>query len=337
MNIRLKAAAMAIALLLAAVAGISRLNAQAPNRPAVTPADYLRWRTELRNWGRWGPDDQKGTANLITPAKVQAAVKLATAGIVVSLAHPVPQVLAADVPASAIFHRTTNAISETNTTDTYQVSYHGQAVSHTDAFCHFFLNGQMFNGYQVKDNISSEAGCKNGSIMGRSGGIVTRAVLYDMPQLKNVQWIEPGTPITRADLEAWERKAGVKVGAGDILLLYTGRWKRRAAMGPPAGQVAGYYVDAIPFFKERDIAFAGHDASIDWNPRPGWGAAEGIPVNPVHQALLVWLGAGIVENLDLEPVVETARRLNRYEFMMTFAPIPVEGGSGSPVNPLAIF
>src|SRR5437870_6756318 len=182
---------------------------------AVTPADYLRWRTELRNWGRWGPNDQKGTANLITPAKVQSSARLVRSGIVVSLAHPVPQQQAADVPAGAIFHRTTNAISETNTTDTYQVSYHGLATSHTDAFCHFFFQGQMYNGYPVKENITPETGCKNGSIMSRAGGIVTRGVLYDMPQLKGVQWIEPGTPITRADLEAWERRSGVKVGPGD--------------------------------------------------------------------------------------------------------------------------
>jgi kynurenine formamidase len=304
---------------------------------AVTPADYIRWRTQLRNWGRWGPTDQKGTANLITPAKVKSAAGLVRTGIVVSLAHPVPQEAAVDTPAGAVFHRTTNAISDTNTTDTYQVSYHGLSTSHTDAFCHFFFEGQMYNGYAVKENITPETGCKNGSIMGRRDGIVTRGVLYDMPQLKGVDWIEPGTPITRADLEAWERKSGVKVGPGDVILLYVGRWKRRAARGPVSGQVAGYYADTIPFFKERDIAFAGHDMNIDWNPRPGWGAEQGIPVNPVHQALLVWLGAGIVENLDLEQLAETARRLNRYEFMLTFAPLPVEGGTGSPVNPLAIF
>ena len=328
---------VAAGVLVAAAAGISRISAQDRARAPVTPADYLRWRTELRNWGRWGPNDQKGTANLITPAKVQSSARLVRSGIVVSLAHPVPQQQAADVPAGAIFHRTTNAISETNTTDTYQVSYHGLATSHTDAFCHFFFQGQMYNGYPVKDNITPETGCKNGSIMSRAGGIVTRGVLYDMPQLKGVQWIEPGTPITRADLEAWERRSGVKVGPGDVIFLYVGRWKRRAAMGPVAGQVAGYYADTIPFFKERDIAFAGHDMNIDWSPRPGWGVEQGIPVNPVHQALLVWLGAGIVENLDLEELAATARRLNRYEFMLTFAPLPVEGGTGSPVNPLAIF
>ena len=63
-------------------------------------------------------------------------------------------------------------------------------------------------------------------------GVITRAVLYDIPQLKGVDWIEPGTPITRADLEAWEKKSGVKAGPGDVILLYVGRWKRRAAKGP---------------------------------------------------------------------------------------------------------
>ena len=83
--------------------------------------------------------------------------------------------------------------------------------------------------------------------------------------------------------------------------------------------------------------FAAHDMNMDWSPRPGWGAEQGIPGNPIHHALLGWLGAGIVENLDLENLAATARRLKRYEFMLTFAPIPVEGGSGSPVNPIAIF
>jgi kynurenine formamidase len=203
-----------------------------------------------------------------------------------------------------------------------------------DAFCHFVFDGQMYNGVPVAGNITPEAGCKRGDVMSWKDGIVTRAVLYDIPQLKNIQWLEPGTPVTRADLEAWEKKAGVKAGAGDVILLYIGRWKRRAAQGPWAGTVAGYYADTIPFIKQRDIAFLGHDFNIDWAPRPGWGAAENIPAMPIHQAMLNWLGVGIVENLDLERVAETARRLNRYEFMLTFAPLPVEGGTGSPLSRL---
>ena len=316
---------------------LSRLHGQSKNSSSATPADYLKWRTEMKNWGRWGVDDERGASNLITPAKSLSAVKLVKLGIVISLAHPVPQQTDAEVPPAAVFHRTTNGISDTNTTDTYSVSYHGLAVSHMDAFCHFFFEGKMFNGYSVADNISPQTGCKKGSIMAWKDGVVTRAVLYDMPQLKGVDYIEPGTPIVRADLEAWEKKSGVKAGPGDVILLYVGRWKRRAEKGPVSGMVAGYHPDVVPFIKERDLAFIGHDFNIDWNPRPGWGAEQGIPVNPVHQAVLNWMGVSIIENLDLEKAVEKARRLKRYEFMISFAPLPVEGGTGSPINPLAIF
>jgi kynurenine formamidase len=84
---------------------------------------------------------------------------------------------------------------------------------------------------------------------------------------------------------------------------------------------------------ERLPSFIGHDFNIDWNPRPGW---EGMR-NPIHVAVLIWMGINIVENLDLDELAATARRLNRYESMITFGPLPVEGGTGSPVNPLAIF
>jgi kynurenine formamidase len=337
MSSRLKS--ITVGLVFCAALGISfrHVRAQVQSLSSATPADYLNWRDKLKNWGRWGDNDERGTSNLITPAKSLSAVKLVKSGIVVSLAHAVPQLADVEVPPASVFHRTTNGITATNTTDTYSVSYHGLGVSHMDAFCHFFFEGKMFNGYSVAENISPETGCKKGSIMAWRDGVVTRAVLYDLPQLKGVETVEPGTPITRADLEAWEKKAGVKAGPGDVILLYIGRWKRREKKGPQAGMVAGYHPDVIPFIKERDLAFIGHDFNIDWNPRPGWGAEQNIPVNPVHQAVLNWMGVSIIENLDLEKAVETARRLKRYEFMISFAPLPVEGGTGSPINPLAMF
>ena len=314
-------------------------RAPAQNKPSssVTPADYLKWRSQFKNWGRWGANDQRGASNLITAEKSLSAIRLVKNGVVISLAHAVPQKVDSEVPERSIFHRVTESIGPFNTIDRYEVSYHGLATAHMDAFCHFFLEGKMYNGYPVADNITPQTGCKKDDIMAWRDGVVTRAVLYDIPRLKGVDWIEPGTPITRADLEAWEKKSGVKAGPGDVVMLYVGRWKRRAAKGPSPGAIPGYFADVIPFIKERDIAFVGHDFNIDWAPRPGWGDAQGIPVNPIHQAVLNWMGVGIVENLDLERAVETARRMNRYEFMLTFAPLPVEGGTGSPLNPLAIF
>lgn len=325
--------------------GGPRATAQAPAAPQATPpppadtaalrAQYEQWRKDFKTWGKWAPEGQesKGTSALITAQKVQAALKLVKSGIAVSMAANEPQTVAADVGAAGLFRRTTNNITEGGTADNYQVSYHGLTVAHIDSWCHFFENGMMYNGVPVKGNLAPETGCVKGSVMGWKDGITTRAVLYDIAQLKGVDWVDPNTPIRRADLEAWERKSGVKIGPGDIPLLYIGRWKRRAALGAWAGQVAGYYADTLPWMHERMPSFLGHDFNIDWNPRPGW---EGMR-NPIHVAALNWMGINILECLDLEQVVATARRLNRYEFAITFAPLPVEGGTGSPVNPIALF
>jgi len=307
----------------------------APPDTAMWRAQYEKWRTEFKTWGKWAPvgQESRGTSTLITPEKTASALKLVRNGIAISLAHAEPQTVAADVGPQGIFHRVTNGITDGGTTDNYQVSYHGQTVAHIDTWCHFFENGQMYNGVPVAGNLNAERGCIKGNVMQWRNGITTRAVLYDIAALKGVDVVDPNVPITRADLEAWEKKAGVKIGPGDIPLLYTGRWKRRAAAGPWTGQVAGYYPDTIPWMYERMPSFIGHDFNIDWNPRPGW---EGMR-NPIHVAVLNWIGINIVECLDLEELVATARRLNRYEFAITFAPLPVEGGTGSPVNPIALF
>ena len=55
------------------------------SRPLVSEAQYEAWQTQLSNWGRWGPDDQLGTLNLITPAKRKAALALVKEGVPVSL------------------------------------------------------------------------------------------------------------------------------------------------------------------------------------------------------------------------------------------------------------
>ena len=122
----------------------------------------------LQDLGEVGADragEPSGTSSLITPQKVLSAMKLVKSGIVVSLAHAEPQEVAADVGAAGIFHRVTNAITDGGTTDNYQVSYHGQTVAHIDSWCHFFENGQMYNGVPVKDNLTPETGCMKGSVM----------------------------------------------------------------------------------------------------------------------------------------------------------------------------
>jgi kynurenine formamidase len=165
-------------------------------------------------------------------------------------------------------------------------------------------------------------------------GIVTRGVLYDIAALKGVAYLEPGYRITVADLEAWEARTGAAVGPGDAMFLRWGRWVRREMTGPfdTWAEAAGFDNTVIPWLRERDIAILGWETP-GYTPRP-----EGdLPTLALHDFALTILGIHLVDRADLDAVAETAAELGRYEFMLTIAPLPIPNGTGSPVNPLAIF
>jgi kynurenine formamidase len=283
---------------------------------------------QVKNWGRWGPNDELGAANLITEATRKRAFSLAKQGIVVGLAHP-PLEEAAPDNQNPFEHTVNRGL----TTDTYKVSYHGYAHSHIDALCHFAYKGQTYNGYQASD-VNTEKGCTRLSIEALKNGVVTRGILLDIPRLKGVPWLEPGTPVFVEDIEAWEKKAGVKVGPGDAIFLRTGRWARRAKQGPWAvgSNEAGYHASVAPWLKARGVAFLASDDAQDVTPS----LVTGITL-PVHTLAIAGLGIDILDNQDLEAVAETAAKLNRWEFLVTVGPVPVIGGTGFPVNALAIF
>ena len=337
MRTRLRTAVGAFAATTAlAVAGVV-VDGQDSQR-METLADVERALEELSNQGRWGADDELGAANFITPAKRKQAAALVNEGISVSLAHDIVQEEAAD--ATTILNREVIRLSETGGSDRLQYtgSYHGVIHSHLDAIdCHIMIDGRGHTGATF-DEIEATGGCPRGSIHALRDGIVTRGVLYDATLLPGKAtaggWLELGTPIRKADLEALEEIQGVRAESGDVILLHTGRWIRRAALGawPSSDGVAGYHADVAYFLKEREIAFIGHDMSTDVSP-------HGIPGArfPLHQLALVSLGVGIFDNLDFGPAAEVARRLGRYEFLFTAAPLRIEQGMGSPINPIATF
>jgi kynurenine formamidase len=283
---------------------------------------------QIKNWGRWGAEDQLGSANLVTPAKRKQAVALVKTGETVSLAHN-PLTEKADDNANPFEH----TMLRGNNMDRYAVSYHGYAHSHIDALCHILYKDQTYNGYARAD-VNTEKGCTKLGIQNLKNGIVTRGILIDIPRLRNLPYLEPGTALYVDDLEAWEKKSGVKIASGDAVLLRTGRWARRDKLGPwNVGQsAAGLHASVAPWIKARGVAFLGSDAAEDVTPS----MVEGVAL-PIHTLLITALGINLLDNQDLEALGDTAAKLNRWEFMLTIAPVPVTGGTGFPLNAIAMF
>lgn len=295
----------------------------------LTKADIDRMMTELSNWGRWGKEDQLGAMNLITPAKRKQAAALVKEGVSVSLAHDVEKERAAD-NSNPFQH--TMTLTPQFSLDAYSVNYHGYAHTHLDALCHMFYQGKMYNGFSQED--VTQKGASRLSILNLKQGVFTRGILMDIARLKGVPYLEPETPIYPEDLEAWEKKAGVKVSSGDVIFIRTGRWARRTALGPwdVARHAAGLHASCARWLKERGVAILGSDAASDVVPS----RVEGVTL-PIHQLVLVALGVHIFDNCDLEAVSEAAAKRNRWDFLLTAAPLAVPGGTGSPLNPIATF
>ena len=227
----------------------------------------------------------------------------------------------------AHLQRTLVSVTQSNTfTGTSMTgTYHGSTFTHMDSIgCHVMFEGKDFNGVSM-DQVKAANGCPKSSIDTQRDGVFTRAVLFDatlLPGKATPQgWVEPGVSIHREDLRSLEKIEGVKVSAGDIVILYTGRWKREAALGVTRDR-AGYQADVAYFLKEREVAFLGHDSTQDVH--------SGFPPiigSPLHKLALVGLGVILFDNLDLERAMEVVRRLKRYEFLFTVAPLRVKKAS----------
>lgn len=308
------------------------LSGQASSDKSLTKDDIMAMVDELSNWGRWGPDDQLGAINLITPETRKRAAKLVREGISVSLARDVETEVAVDNPKP--FEHTMLSDGQTLhaqwCSDNFSVSYHGFAHSHIDSLCHYVHEQTLYNGYSSK-LVTSEGALKL-DISNMKNGLFSRGILIDLPALKGVDYLEPGTAIYPEDLDAWEKKTGLSIRSGDIVLLYTGRWARRDAVGPWNGSQAGLHATSARWLKARDIAVLGSDGGSEASP-------SGIPgVNsPIHLLMLHSMGVPILDNLDLEALSKKSRELNRWDFLLTVAPLAVKGGTGSPLNPIATF
>ena len=303
----------------------------------LTEADVAAMAEQVSNWGRWGSEDEIGALNLITPERRAAATALIEDGTPVSCSRPLPVRPAPNNP-NPVQHymiRSGDAPAEggiAGAMDYFAIAPHGLATTHIDALCHIFVDGKMYNGFDQHEVRSD--GAHKLSIMAGKDGIVARGVLLDVARLRGVDWLEPGEEIGVAELEAAEAAQGVSVGAGDVLLIGTGRDARQAAKGPWGwGEgLAGLAAETLPWLRERDISMLGCDGASDVIPSrvPGW-------TLPIHQVVIPRMGVHLIDNMQLGRLATACRERERYAFCLILAPLRLERGTASPVNPLAIF
>ncbi len=305
-----------------------------------TRADVDAMAQQLSNWGRWGPDDERGTLNYVTPEVSAAAAALVSEGVTVSCALELAKTPAADNP-TPVTHFMTGAGDVSGlggvrgleaTGDGFVISPHGMANTHIDALCHILDQGKMYNGYPASEVLST--GAAKNSIMALEQGVSTRGVLLDIARLRGEHWLEPGYGIGVDDLEAAEAAQGISVRSGDILLIRTGRDNRREAEGatPPFAGMAGLLMETLPWIREREVAILGCDGVSDVIPSN----VEGSPL-PIHHIIITYMGVHLIDNARLGPLGAACAGRRRWEFLLTIAPLRLVGGTASPINPIAMF
>jgi kynurenine formamidase len=312
--------------------------------PRVSLEEFERIFESVKNWGRWGPHDQLGTLNLLTPERVRAAAGLVRSGRRVSLQIPINTVAGPDNPNPAIHHVIQGHDIDIGSgglrfgLDYLGIAFHGDCHSHVDALNHISYHGLTYNGQPATDVLTTKGGTSLGiDEVAASGGVVGRGVLLDLPRFRGVNWLEPGEAVTRAVLEACEAAEGVQIGEGDILVYRTGHHRRRLELGPwdngPDGEgKAGLHVDTIPWMHERGIAAFLPDGDGEAIPS----CVDGMTY-PIHPLQIVAMGMLTADSLQFEDLARACEEEGRFEFMVVGLPLRLPGGTGSPWNPIAIF
>jgi len=308
-----------------AVPGAEAVAGQAVDTRVLTTEEILNIYRTRRNWGRWGPDDQVGAVNLITPQKRVAAAGLVKTGRTVSLGRVFepPQ----------HFVRTTQAAAKVGggfMQDYYGYIYHGSAITHVDALCHSWVREGMWNGRDPAKEVTT-SGANWGDITAWSSRLITRGVLIDVPRHRRESHVTGDKPVHGWELEEIAKAQGVSVGAGDALLVYSGREAYERAPSKQPNRRPGMHGSCIKFIRDRDVSI------LVWDMMDACDEVCG-PDKPdrVH-AVLSNFGVCLVDNALLEPLAAACLEERRYEFMFVALPLRVLRGSGSAANPTAIF
>jgi kynurenine formamidase len=300
--------------------------------------------TRLSNWGRWGRDDTLGTLNLITDDARRKAAALVRDGIAVSCGWDIrpnqPSANAAlGTPPQRYMTMTCNEPFEAEgrgamAAEWFGMLFHGLEVTHLDALSHMAWDGRFYNGLPVERQTPT-VGARDLAVTDAARGIIGRGVLLDIPALSGRRWLEPGEAVRPEQLDEACARQHVDVEPGDIMLLHTGFARRRRQLGMRAAIAAdgypGWHASTLPWVHEHQVAAIAADTANDARPS----GYKRVP-NPVHYVGIVAMGLWLIDNCDLDELVDTCARLDRWTFLFTVSGLRLRGGTGSPVNPIAL-
>jgi len=304
------------------------------------PPDVKELAAKVRNWGRWGDDDEIGTLNLITDDVVKAAAKEIKTGKRLALGIPMdedgPQMGAIpgrDNPKREMIMVDTPLTGDPSnfTTSDDKVAMGVQAATHWDALAHVSYEGNLYNG--VPSNVITDAGAARMGI-DKIRTIVGRGVLLDVAKAKGVDRLEGGYPLTGDDLDAAADLGKVKVKPGDIVLIRTGQMQwflagDREKYGVPA---SGPSLQTVQWFREHDVAAVATD-NITFEVYPCEREDAMLPVHLLH---LVDMGMTQGQNWNFEELSKDCADDGRYSFFLDASPLPLTHAVGSPVNPIVV-
>ena len=312
---------------------------------ALDAGTVREWGQRYSNWGRWGAEDEKGTLNFITPARVLEACQLPRTGQIVSCAlpfdengpqtgmggrhNPIHTMLVDGGDALSGVQRLPGGFCYADDAVTMPL----QCGTQWDALSHVFYDGKMYNDRDVA--LVSSRGAAANSIDRISDGVVGRGVLLDLPRYQKVPWLEDGTCILPEHLDACAESFGVTVESGDVLLVRTGKMTRHLQNGSWNGYMSatpGLSVHCGRWLFEREVAAVATD-TFCVEVLPGE-----IPdcIMPLHMISLRNTGLLLGEIFNLDPLSEACAADGNHAFLFTAPPLPITGAVGSPINPLAI-
>ena len=307
------------------------------------PSVFAEIASRVRNWGRWGPDDEVGTLNFVDTAARRRAAAAVTSGRAFALGLPLSE--AEGIQSGLVPGRTNPSRQMIHANDPLSpdpewicssedvVTMATQCATHWDALAHVSYGGVIYNGYPASS--VSEAGAARCGIH-RLGAVVSRGVLLDTARALGRDVLAPGHPISPADLDAACELARVSLEPGDIVLVRTGQMVHLA---PERRDLIAYTypspgltIETAEWFWARDVAAVATDTLVfEVFPSPH----EDLYL-PVHLLHLVEMGLTQGQNFVLDPLADDCADDGQYTFLLDATPLPLTDALGTPLNPVAV-